>query len=124
MTIAELLAEFNQQRPEGVIKEDELLRFLSEIEGRIKKEIIDRHEGGEKIEFAGYDENTDKGTELIVKAPYDRLYLHYLEARADYAIGDTRRYENSYAMFNDAMSAFAKYYNRTVMPKRTRLKYF
>ena len=122
MTIVELFSEFHKLRPEWVVNDEELLQYLNEIEGRIKKEIIDRHEGGEQINYVPY--TTSSEIVLLAKAPYDRLYLHYLEARADYTIGDTTRYHNSYAMFNEAFEAFAKQYNRTVMPKRTRINYF
>lgn len=124
MTIAELFSKYNQLRPEGVVGEEELLCYLNEIEGRIKNEIIDRHEGGEKIEYQPYTAQTPRDTELLAKAPYDLLYLRYIEAQTDYAIGDTKRYYNSYQVFNDALDAFAKHYNRTVMPRRTRIRYF
>ena len=102
----------------------EKIGWLSTLDGIVKREIIDTHEGADKIIFNGYDESTPNDTELLVPAPYDDIYIKWLEAQIDYNNGEIGRYSNSKTMYNAAYSAFERYYNRTVMPKVKRFKYF
>lgn len=103
--------------------QEEKTRWLSVLDGRIKSEIIDTHEGGTQT-FDGYDANTILTTELLVPAPYDEIYLYYLEMRIDYANGEYQKYENSATMFNTAYVDYSKYYNRTHLPISKPFKMF
>ena len=100
------------------------IRWLSELDGRIKEDIVDTHEDAELVSFTGYDVDTDRSTELIAKAPHDDIYIKYLEAKIDYANGESGKYNNSIIAFNDVYSAFRNYYNRKHMPLETSLKFF
>lgn len=95
----------------------EKIAWLSKVDNMIKKHIIDTHEDSELIIFTGYDENTDLETELLVPAPYDTLYLRWLEAQIDYTNGEYNKYNNAIIMFNTEYEGFANYYNRNHMPK-------
>ena len=98
----------------------------TEFEPYIEKliNIIDTHEGGEAITFNGYDVNTPNDTELLVPAPYDDIYVRWLEAQIDYSNADYGRYSNSMTMYNAAYSAYERYYNRNNMPLGKSFKYF
>lgn len=76
------------------------------------------------IYFAGYDANTNTATELLVPAPYDDIYVRWLEAQVDYANGEYGKYNNSITMYNSAYAEYANYYNRKHMPKGSKFKYF
>ena len=115
MTISEAINRTDDVKPNTYTEVRKLL-WLSELDGMIKSDIIDTHEGGENVSFAGYDVDTDVTTELLVPAPYDVLYLRYLEMKIDYSNGEYGRYNNSMVMFNAAYSDFQKYYNRNHMP--------
>ena len=123
MTIIEAIDSINSLKPNSFTQEDKI-KWLSTLDGIIKKEIIDTHEGAEGVEFNGYDENTPLDTVLLVPPPYDDIYLKWLEAKIDYINGDTARYNNSMIMYNTAYSAFQRYYNRTHMPKGKSIKFF
>ena len=123
MTIIEAINRIDAIKPNSFSQQDKV-RWLSTLDGIIKKEIIDTHEGAEKVTFNGYNENTLITTELLVPAPYDDVYIRYLEMQMDYANGEYNKYDNSYAMYNNAYSAFARYYNRTNMPLGKKLKFF
>lgn len=101
----------------------EKIEWLSTLDGTIKKEIIDFHEG-DKTEFNGYNQDTPADTKLLVPAPYDDIYLRWLEAQIDYCNDDTTQYANSMAMFNMAYSSFDRYYNRAYMPIGRKMKFF
>jgi hypothetical protein len=123
MTIIEAINQIDALKPNAYLQSDKI-RWLNTVESYIKTEIIDTHEGSEKVTFTGYDMNTALDTELIASAPYDVLYLRWLEAQIDYANGETQRYQNSMTMYNSAYSDFERYYNRTHMPKGKSIKFF
>lgn len=123
MTLIEAITRIDTLKP-NTYTQQEKIKWLSTLDGLIKNEIIDTHEGGENISFAGYDENTNIATELLVPAPYDDIYIRWLETRIDYTNGEYTRYNNGVSAYNDAYSEFSKYYNRTHMPKGGKFKYF
>lgn len=115
MTISEAINRTDAVKPNAYDEPRKIL-WLSELDGMIKSEIIDTHHDGENISFTGYDIDTDVTTVLLVPAPYDVLYLRYLEMKIDYSNGEYGKYNNSMVMFNAAYSAFVNYYNREHMP--------
>lgn len=94
----------------------EKIKWLSTVDGLVKVQIIDTHEGGDKVNFDGYDADTNLATEMLVPAPFDEIYIKWLEAQIDYATGEFGKYNNSMTMFNSAFNNYVKYYNRTHMP--------
>lgn len=123
MKIIEAIQAVDTLKP-NAYSELEKIQWLSKLDGIIKTEIIDTHEGNEDITFNGYDENTSLETELLVKAPYDSIYVSWLESRIDYANGEYAKYNNSTTVFNTAYASYEKYYNRNHMPKGNSIKYF
>ena len=123
MTINEAIQAVDSLKPNGY-SELEKIEWLSELDGTIKAEIIDTHEGAEDTSFNGYNEQTPLEQELIVPYPYDRLYKSWLESRIDYANGDYAKYNNSVTVFNTDYLSFQRAYNRKYMPKGTKIKFF
>jgi hypothetical protein len=123
MTIMDAIFRLGELKPNSY-SQSEKIKWLSTLDGIVKREIIDTHEGGEDIAFEGYDENSDLATVLLIPAPYDDVYLRWLEAQIDYANGEYAKYNNSMTAYNDAYTAFQRYYNRTHMPKGKKLKFF
>lgn len=123
MTLMSAMNRIDNLKPNSYSQEEKI-KWLSALDGTIKAEIIDTHEGGEDIVFSGYNENTVLTTELLAPHPYDELYICWLEAQIDYANGEYGKYNNSMAMYNTAYNAFLNYYNRNHMPKGKKLKFF
>lgn len=123
MTIIEAINGTDAVKPNGY---DQTLKvkWLSELDGIVKKEIIDTHEGGDEIAFNGYNENTLLSTDLLIPAPYDEVYIRYLEMKIDYSNGEYGKYNNSKTMYNTEITAFKNYYNRMHMPKGNKIKFF
>lgn len=115
MTIAEALSGIDARKRNGITEEIKI-EWLSELDGRVYNSIISTHEGGNIKECPHYDTNTLRTTELLISAPYERLYLLWLEAQIDYTSGEINRYSNSFTMFNALFEEYAKNYNRTHMP--------
>ena len=123
MTLMEALHRIDTLKP-NTHSQAEKIKWLSTLDGIIKTEIIDTHKDGEGVIFNGYAEDTDLTTTLLVPAPYDEIYLFWLESKVDYWNGEIGKYNNSRAMYNEAYSTFQKYYNRTHMPKGNKFKFF
>ena len=103
--------------------ESEKVLWLSEVDLEVKNTVLDTHEGNE-VEFTGYDDDTDRQTELLIPAPYDKAYLLWMEAQIDYYNGEYDKYNNALEMFYEALDGFKKHYNRTHMPKGNKFKFF
>ena len=123
MTIMGAINHLDAVKPNGY-DQVEKIKWLSTLDGIVKAEIIDTHEGGEGITFKGYDELTPLTQELLVPHPYDEVYIRWLEAQIDYANGEYGKYNNSITMYNTAFSAYEKYYNRTHKPISKRYTHF
>ena len=124
MTIHEAITRIDDRKPNGYSVPDKV-RWLNNIDRAVKTEIIDTHAGYEDYaDFAGYDADTDVTTELIAPAPYDEMYIYWLEAMIDYADGEYARYNNTAAMYAEAYKAFRNYYNSTHEPLSARMSYF
>ena len=117
MTINEVITRCDNLKPNQYCVEDKI-RWISDLDGIIKKELIDAHEGGEAITFSGYDSASDRDAELLAGDPYSELYIKYLFAQIDFHNAEFTRYNNSMIMFNVAYAAYADYYNRTVLPRQ------
>lgn len=115
MTIMEAINRIDAVKP-NTYPQGEKIRWLNALDGMVKSKVIDTHEGASAVEFDGYTEDTNLSTSLLVPAPYDEMYLFWLESKIDYLNGETGRYNNSISMFNNAYDEYARYYNRTHMP--------
>lgn len=123
MTIIEVINQIDALKPNTYSPENKI-KWLSNLDGIIKREIIDTHEGADAVVFNGYNEETPHETVLLVPAPYDDIYIKWLEAQIDYANAEYGKYANSMVMYNNAYSAFVNWYNRNHMPKGKQFKFF
>ena len=126
MKINEAIAEADHLKP-NMYEEGDKIRWLSRLDGRIFQEIICTHafNGGEtEIDsFDGYGSD-DGETELLVGAPYDEMYVRWIEAQIDYNNMEYDSFNNSNAVFESVFSAFRNAYNASHMPKGSRKTYF
>lgn len=123
MKIIECLNRIDALKPNNYEIPDKL-RWLSILDGNIYNNIIKTHEGAEGVVFSGYDVETPIETVLLAPSPHDDVYIKWLEAQIAYAQGETGKYNNALIAYNDAYSAFERYYNRTHMPLGTSFKFF
>lgn len=123
MTLIEAINEVDELCP-NIYSQEQKIRWLSRLDGIIKTKIIDTHEGGEAVRFAGYHEKTPLETVLLAPAPYDSIYLLWLEARIHYSDGETTRFNNTNAMYNAEFMEFSNFYNRAHMPKGHPIVFF
>ena len=122
MTIREAIDRVDGVKPNAFTK-FEKINWLSELDGKIFEEIMRTHEDS-PTSFFGYTEDTDGLTELLAPAPYDDLYLAWLEAMMDLKNREIVSYNNQMTVFNAKFADFANHWNRTHMPKSERLCFF
>ena len=115
MTIAEVISKVDALKPNNYTPEDKI-DWLSTLDARVKSQIIDEHHHCGAIHFYGYDGVVDMDTELLVPAPYDEMYLRWVEAMIDYHNSEDDRYNNAIILFNNAYEGFKRHYARTHMP--------
>lgn len=102
------------------------IKWLSRLDLRIMREIVDTHEyneGEEEISFDGYtDEDTEE--ELLAPEPYAEMYIHWLSAQIDYYNMELDGFNAANAMFESVYENFRNAYNASHKPKTARKKYF
>ena len=64
------------------------------------------------------------GEELLVEAPFDEIYLRWMEAMVDYHNGEIQSYNAGIILFNSVYEAFKAWYGRTHMPKVRAKRFF
>ena len=55
-------------------------------------------------------------TELLVSAPYHKIYYTYVMAMIDFANGEYNKYQNSMALFNSFFDCFTRWYAQNYRP--------
>lgn len=123
MKIIEAINQIDSLKHNTYTQRDKIM-WLSRLDIMVKRLIIDTHEGWDEVTFTGYTDTTDPETELLVPAPFDEVYLRWLEAQIDYANGEYGKYNNSILMYQTAYDGYANYYNRNHMPKGNKIRYF
>jgi hypothetical protein len=117
MTVSEAIENVNKIKPNR-FSEEEKIKWLSEIDGLIVRELVDTHEDPPiKGDFSGYSESS-MDVELLAPYPYDVLYRFYLESQIDLGNMEINKYNNSRTLFNNAYLTYTDWYNRTHMPKQ------
>lgn len=96
MTAGEAIARADALMP-NPFEETEKLRWLQTLDGLIAEEVP-----ALGVPAAQYDAEQV----LLADAPHDELYLHWLQAKMLYFLGEFTRYQNAMAQFNSAYLAF------------------
>lgn len=118
MQICEAIAQINSLKP-NTYSDKQKIYWLSQVESMIKRLVIDTHEGGEQISFAGFTENTDTETELFMPEPFSMGYVYWLEAQIHYANEDIDMYNSAIMMFNASFTEYKADYKRNHVSKGT-----
>lgn len=143
MTIQEAIDRIDALKPNRFSFEEKVA-WLSNVDGQIWMEIMLTHEHppvprcrpkpaddddwgpqpdpapspfDEHGHFIGYTNATEPDEELLVKAPYaDDIYVYYLACQIDLGNAEIVKYNNDKTLYNNALQAFADYWNRTHVP--------
>lgn len=122
MTIIEAIRKIDELKP-NTYTQEEKVKWLSDLDTLIKRNVIDTHEGSHLYFFTGYNADTPVDTKLLAHG-FDELYLLWLESEIDYHNGEFTRYNNVIIRYNDVFKTFENDYNRRHMPKGMHIRYF
>ncbi|MGP1544171.1 MAG: hypothetical protein ACTTIO_04350 [Candidatus Fimenecus sp.] len=123
MKIIEAIDKINSLKPNSYTQAEKI-KWLSNLDCAIKKEILEHYVENEHNDFKGYTENISTDTELLVPNPYDDIYIKYLEAQIDYYNGEYARYNNAIATYNTIYSMYRNFYNSTHTAYSVKFTYF
>ena len=118
MTIIGAIAQLDSLVRNTYSQQDKI-GWLSRLDSIIMVQIINKHQGAENVCFSGYDDSTDLHTELLVPAPFDEIYLRWMEAQIHYHNGEFDRYNAAITMYNTAYEGFRDHYTQTHKPITT-----
>lgn len=118
MTIMEAISAADKIKPnqfDNVIK----TMWLSELDGRIKYEIIDS-QGTNGDTAVVYEANSD--ATLLVPTPYDSIYIYWIIWHIEDALNEQGNANNTYTKFENTFEAFKRWYIRTHKHNAPRIK--
>ncbi len=105
MTLSQVIATVDEIKP-NAFGDISKTMWMNEVEGLIQTEVMLLPAEG----CIRYDANSDTDTELLVKAPHDKLYWVYLCAMIDFANGEYNKYQNTMQLFNTYFGEYMRWY--------------
>ena len=124
MKILEAITRLDELQPNSFTAEEKM-RWLEQLDQELWREVVQTHEGGSDIPEPDYNQEAAEELELLVKKPYDSIYLHWMQSKIDYALGEFGRFNNSNAAFEADRMAWRLWYHRNNRPlERARGCYF
>ena len=116
MTIQQAIAQVDEMKP-NMMSTSLKVAKLNEIESIIHDEIVMAHEHTqEQAVPPNYDDATDPGTVLILKAPDDVVYVYWLMCEIDKQNMEYDKYNNDKILFQDAYDEATNRWTRLHMP--------
>lgn len=121
MTAGEAIERAAELRPGSRIAALTTRRWLREADGMLRQRFFalsdtDAYDAvGADVLWA--DDTLADTAQLLVPAPFDALYPHYLCAMTDAALGESDRYANEQAQYNALLAELAAWLRRTYKPR-------
>lgn len=118
MTIEKVIERVDAWRP-NVAPEGLKAAWLIDLDGRLLAEFFQGRpvpgEDGERLPPTEWPR--DRHVELLLVTPYENVYELYMLAMLDFYNREPMEYQNSAALFNEALDGFRKHYHRTHTPR-------
>lgn len=122
MTVGEAIARIDQYKPNAVDPMDKK-RWLLELDNRLRITVINHYSNNEQGNESD-PESVSSDHKLIIAPPFDTIYIYWLESMIDYQNGEVDQYNNSSAMFRDALEEWKHWYSRTHQMPQRHITYF
>lgn len=107
MTVREAIDQAKKMKPNDY-SDDTIMVWVNEVEQLIQDKVY--HISLDRL--ASYSLPQNDNTELLVPAPYDKLYRLYLAAQIDLFHGEYTSYANTSKAANEAISDYHAWYMR------------
>lgn len=120
MTAKEAILQADAVRP-NTISELTKLQWLRQLDMELRREVLNKSEVGAAYDGVGLDVQV-LGPSAVLLAPSDLagMYVHWLCAQVDLALGELERYAADAALYNSLRSAFAVSIRQLFAPKGPR----
>ena len=117
MNIQEAIDTIDKRKP-NMTPTEQKVAWLSDLDGRIWRELcLNSKTIPEGMSYEGYDDETERDTDLLAPEPYTDIYRHYMALQIDIDTRETNEYAKDQILFNNAWQELCDYWNRTHMPK-------
>ena len=113
MTPNKVIERIDDVRP-NPYSEETKLGWISELDAMVRRLVIQEPES----DIKPYIYPDDMDSELLLKCPFDSLYMAYVEARIDFYNREYGNYNNSAMVFENAFNEYKKAYIREHAAKR------
>lgn len=102
------------------VSDEDIIRYINEAEMEIIGNVISNREGDNEIvgTYGNYQLDTDRGFELLVPAPYDRIYEAYCAAQIDRDYEEAERYPVDMSVYNQLRQDFGVWWYKTHPQKK------
>ena len=111
---------------EPAFSETVLLRWLNQVEAEIQTEVLLLAVDG-IVQYSAEDLKAESNTELIVPAPFSKLYEDYLLWRIALGQGEAERANNLETIYRESYLAYVRFVCGTIDPgsgKAERMRYY
>lgn len=112
-SINEVMERVGRLKP-NAIGEEEKARWLVELDGRTYQDLT-KTDSPDREPVRAWPEEGDR--ELLIPAPYDRVYDLYLTAMIEFYMREYSNYNNTVALFNEAMEDYRARYRQEHLPR-------
>lgn len=117
MTVQEIIDKVNILRRNNPFTIKDVMRWLNQCEARIQRECLLMP----KV-VAVYDAKIDAEENVLAVPPYDELYVYYICAKIDEALGEEERYNNTITRYNDVHKDYQRYLIKKYDPAHKKVR--
>lgn len=118
MKLKEAIQSFRELCP-SPYSTDQLVAWIGELDGMAIRDVYEVREGNPVPEDWKYYTAADMEAELLIPAPFESVYMHWLKSMTDYW-QDESNYSNSSKAFNNGYMSFGDWWRRTHAPVHKR----
>ena len=119
MTAGQAIEQADEIRPNNQFTDSLKQNWLRQCDARLRGSVVQRSETGD-FDAVGADVSWHDGlaydTPLLVPEEFGPLYVHWLCAQVDLALGETARAANEMQLYSDYVQEFAAWMRRRYAP--------
>lgn len=119
MTAGNAIEQADEMRPNNQFADELKQNWLRQCDARLRGSVVQRSACGD-FDAVGADVSWSDGlaydTELMAPEEFSPLYVHWLCAQVDLALGETARAANELQMYSDYVQEFAAWMRRHYAP--------
>mgnify|MGYP007030794761 FL=1 len=119
MTAGQAMEQADGMRPNNEFSDTPKQNWLRQCDSRMRGSVVERSQTGD-FDGVGADVSWNEGleyeTELLAPEQFSPLYVHWLCAQMDLALGETARAMNELQVYSDYLQEFAVWMRKRYAP--------